>query len=155
MASAILWVSSRFLAAAPRLFAASINSAARRSAKEARELAEKVRTDLAQLERQSQNRWSQTTGSVDSLRKDMDDRVGQVAVDLSGLGTALGSGLAEEQTVNTAQDTTISALREYVGLSDKRLQQAIKRLKENRRKAAEKLRKEEEKRRRKAEKDKK
>ena len=127
-------------------------AAARKVAKEARDLAAAARAELAHIEGANQNRWSEAMNGLDGLRKEMDSRVGQVVVDLR-VGLAVVA--VDQAAVDARQDTTISALREYVGLSDKRLQQAAKRLEEKKRKAAEKLQKEEEKRRKKAEKEKK
>ena len=110
-------------------------AAARRSAKKAAELAAQATTDLSRLERESQSRWTAATSGLDSLHKDMDVRVGQVAVDLR-VGLAVVA--VDQAAVDARQDTTVAALREYVGLSDKRLQQAVKRLEEKKRKDAEK-----------------
>ncbi|MFY9493301.1 MAG: hypothetical protein WAP55_02405, partial [Minisyncoccia bacterium] len=96
--------------------------------------------------------WAGTVSGLDALRKDVDERVGQTAMDLRSLRSGLASDRAERVAVDAHQDTTITALREYVGLSDKRLQQAAKRLEEKKRKAAEKAEKERQKaERRKAE----
>ena len=87
---------------------------------------------------------------TDPANKDVDSRVGQVAVELR-VGLAVVA--VDQPAVDARQDTTVAALREYVGLSDKRLQQAVKRLEEKKRKAAEKAEKERQKaERRKAEK---
>lgn len=97
-------------------------AAAAGSAKKAAELAREARNELARLDKESGERWTGTTRSLDSLHasvagvpREVDSRVGPLAADLS-------SFRRDQETVNAANTAAVNAFRQKLRLmSDKDL----------------------------------